>query len=267
MNDEQPGSLELAISSLPEPKSWPMALPPVHLNIARSFSKIVADQQLEPQPDAIFGEDLLYLFYGGVFYRTERDPTRNTDELPIAFLFDPSVLPRCCRYYPFDTGALANGLYREAGKPLLPFETTYRLTGGDDVVPTRMVYYLYESNQRYLRGEISDGLKNLPHPLPQLAAFFSTDLTAHRVDHRQMCIECHFNQPLPLAQGLLWIGFPDSMTDIFARLYEVTRPSIPEYFPYEYHCNFSPADIAAKLELEAAKVVRRFGELPRPRGH
>jgi hypothetical protein len=258
-------TLERALGSLPDPptpQTLPIALPPTHLSIARWFDSIVDDGELRPRTCGVFKEDLLYLFYGGVFYRTGNKHTRNVVELPIAFLFDPSVLSSCACYYPFDTGALAAGKYGNAAEPLMPFEKTYKVSGKDVSVPSRLVYHLFGTNERYLGGKVDKELPLKPAPLPSLWKFFEEDLTSHGVDQRQSIIECQTNEPIPL-KSLLWIGFPESMTDAFWRLFELTKPSMPQYFQYESHVIFNPSDIAAKLEQEAAReVVRRFVQLP-----
>lgn len=256
-------TLDFTLRSLPEPDAWPMALPPAHLTTARWFGEIVDQGELRPRLCPIFNDKLTYFFYGGVFYRTSNKSTRNAAELPIAFLFDPKVLPSFFRYYPFDTGGLAQGLYGGLGSVLQPFEDTYAVSGEDATTPSRIVYHLYMTNRRYLEGTLNDNLGSAPIPVPQLSAFLQADLTELGIDKRQSVIECHSREPITLAQGLLWIGFPESMTDVFARLYDVTKPSMPEFYPYKSHVTFNPIEIAAVLENRAADVIKRFEDLPK----
>jgi hypothetical protein len=183
--------------------------------------------------------------------------------LPIAFLFDPGVLKSFFRYYPFDTGALASGRYGPAGERLKPFEETYAVAGDyDGSAPSKMVYFLYQTNQRYLQGNVNDDLAKMPGPLPQVSAFLKDDLSKHGVDQRQALIECHAKEPISL-KGLLWVGFPETMTDVLGQIYYLTKPWMPDYYEYESHVIFNPAEIAAKLELKAAEVVKRFVSLPK----
>lgn len=254
-------TLDLTLRSLPEPASWPMALPPTHLTTARCFGDIVNQAELRPRLCPVFNDDLTYFFYGGIFYRTSNKSTRSAMDLPIAFLFDPIVLAAFFRYYPFDTGGLASGLYGSAGSPLQPFEDTYAVMGEDVITPTRMVYYLYMTNRRYLEGSLNDGLASAPVPVPQLSQFLQADLTALGVDKRQSVIHC--KEPITLRQGLLWVGFPESMTDIFAGLLALTKPSVPDYYSYKSHAIFNPVEIAAQLEMRAADVIKRFEDLPK----
>jgi hypothetical protein len=260
-------NLEQTLESLPCPSDWPMTLPPVHLSEARSFGLIVSKGQLEPSMDEVFKEEVLYFFYGGVFHRTANRTSRNIKDLPVAFIFDPSVLTSIVRYYPFDTGALAAGRFGVSGKPLIPFEERFKVNGGDFTAPSRLVHHIYGSNDRYLLGDYATDLNSKPDPLPLLCDFFSADLSANGVDHRQCIIECHSNKPISLAKGLLWVGFPDCMTEDFIRLFKLTKPSIPEYFQYDSHVIFNPVEIAAQLQLRATDVIKRFVQLPKARGN
>jgi hypothetical protein len=91
---------------LPTPRNMPMALPPSHMTDGRNFKTIVSNSELRPQLCDVFQELLIYLFYGGIFYRRSNRPTKHATELPVAFLFDPNILNAVDRYYPSDTGAL-----------------------------------------------------------------------------------------------------------------------------------------------------------------
>lgn len=260
---EQLHKLDEIISSSSYSEDLPLALPQTHVSIARWFESIVKKGKLEPRMCTVFGEDLLYLFYGGVFYRTGNQPTKNPRELPIAFLFGPTTLSSVIRYYPFDTGAVAKGLFGEWGNRLEPFKEQFKVSGGDYIVPCKIVFHLYGTNRKYLRGKLNPECKNQSQPLPLLYEFMSNDFTSLGVDHRQLSIECQANTALKLDQQLLWIGFPASMMPIFHKLLSKMRPYIPEYDTYETPVIFTPGHIEAKLELAASKTISRYEELPR----
>jgi hypothetical protein len=258
-------NLDSALKSLPMPSKLPMAMPPAHLSIARWFEAIVNNGELEPRTCKVFGKDILYLFYGGVFYRTKDNPTRNASELPIAFLFQPSVLNDFDCYYPLDTGAMATGLYGDWKNRFDPFEERLRINGGDYSIPSQIVHHIYGSNENYLIGELDSSLSTKLEPFPQLGAFLSDDLSSRGVDSRQNRIECHKFRPLALGRDLLWVGFPESHADIFARLYERTKPLVPECFPYASHKIIRPNEVAAMLEFKAREVINRYVSLPKGR--
>jgi len=258
-----PQTLEETLRSLPSPASWPMPLPLTHLTKAKWFSTIITRTELEPQPDTFFEEQLLYFFYGGVFYRPAAMNMRTQIELPVAFVFAPSILSSFARYYPFDSGGMINGKFGSLTATLSSFDQLFRINGGDHSVPSRMVYHLYNTNDDYLRGKPNPDLRNKPYPLPQLFEFFSEDLSRENSDHRQCIIECQANSPVPLTRGLIWVGFPDYFTAEFLSLLKLLEPDVPQYWCYPSHAIFDPAQVAAKLEQKAfEQVIHRYIKPP-----
>lgn len=256
-------NLDQALKTLTTSSDYPLPLPLVHVSIARWFSSITKTGKLKPRLCDVFGEKLIYFFYGGVFYRPENKPTRNATEIPIAFVFSPSILKRVLRYFPFDTGALAKGIFNPWNTSSMPFDR-FKVNGdGKYILASQLVRSIFASNELYLRGEPDPDCMNRPDPFPQLYSFYSDDLSDQYVDHRQCIIECHFNKPIFLKQDLLWVGFPESMTHEFAKLCEWMKPSIPQYYPYESHKIKNPAEIAAKLEeIAKQEIIKRYIELP-----
>jgi hypothetical protein len=257
-------TLDSAISSIASPSPLPMALPIVHVTSARGFRGIVDTGALLPTPCSVFGEDVLYFFYGGGFYRPRNHQTKNREELPVALLFDPSLLAGEARFYPCDTGALGSGrICCKAATDLEPFRERLKVDGhGDPDVPCKMVSHLFGDNGRYLRGEVDPDCVNKPDPFPVIYELLTTDLTGSGIDHRQSVLECQMLTPISLREHLLWVGFPETLTGAFADLYELTKPTVPEYHYYRAHVNFNPAQIAQQLQDRAADVIRRFEALP-----
>jgi hypothetical protein len=137
-----PNSLDSTLQMLVSPTEWPVPLPIIHVSVARWFASIVARGHLEPRLCSVFGERLVYLFYGGAFYRPSITLTKNASELPIAFLFEPNVLTTISRFYPFDTGALDSGRLGPLGNRLRPFMSAFQVLGVDANTPSRMVHHL-----------------------------------------------------------------------------------------------------------------------------
>ena len=264
----KPYGLEQTLRSLPEPSSWPLSLPVSHLSVARWFESVINAGKLEPRFCDIFNESLIYLFYGGVFYRTATMATKNAAELPIVFIFHPSLLQSVDRYYPFDTGGLAKRRFGDWTDKLVEYQERFRISGASNsTVPSRLVYHLYGGNKGYLRGEVNPDLKNKPEPLPQLFEFLAADLTQYGVDQRQASIEAHCKQAVPFDRDLLWVAFPDIKTKefrpLFAQLYNWTKPSTPKFFAYRSHSIISPREIAAQLQMAAHDaVIADFVQLP-----
>jgi hypothetical protein len=257
-------TLDSALDSLTTPSTLPLALPIVHVTSARGFRAIVDTGALLPTPCTVFGEDVLYFFYGGGFYRPRNQQTQNREELPVALVFDPSLLRRDLRFYPCDTGALGSGrICCKAATDLEPFRERLKVDGHcDPDVPCKLVSHVFGDNARYLRGEVDPECVNKPDPFPAMYELLTTDLTPLGVDHRQSVVECQTRAPISLREHVLWVGFPETHTGVFADLYELTKPSVPDYYYYRAHVNFNPAQIAQQLQDRAADVIRRFEALP-----
>lgn len=259
-----PEFLSTTLNRLRSADETPLPLPLAHLTLARWFESIIDQGYLKPHACKVFNRDLLYFSYGGVFYRAKTFQTQNASELPIAFVFDPTVLDSVDTLYPFDTGAMAEGKFGpEWTREFSSFRSHYRVALRRNALKVcDLVLHLFGSNRNYLRGEPAPSCATKPAPLPLLYRFLSTDLSPLGVDHRQRTIECLSTRTVRLSRTLIWIGFPDILGRDFIKLYRWTKPWVPEFFPYPYHRNFNPEQIAAILEQEAAKTIKRFVELP-----
>lgn len=259
-------TLAQTLDALSSPVDLPQLLPPVHMSIAKWFPSIAGKGRLEPRKCSIFNKELLYLFYGGIFHRPTNKPTRSAVELPVAFVFDPRVLFSIFRYYPFDTGALASERFGEEwSDKLTPFKRQFGvLSKGDPTVPSKMVYHLYGNNEKYLAGRVDRKCESKPDPLPLLYQFFRSDLSSKGVDHRQCVIECQTTAPIVFEKWLLWVAFPDIMTNVFAKLLAWMKPSIPQSYEYRCHVIRNPAEVAAHLQYVARQqVIDQFVTPPR----
>jgi hypothetical protein len=206
----------------------------------------------------VFGDDLLYLYYGVPAYRRTDGPKRNAVELPVTFMFEPSILTHVARYYPFDTGALSAGRFGAWLGRLGAFRDNFGVTGtGDHLPPCRLVHSVYGDNINYL-----DGVLRTPvvptDPIPLLTDFLSDDLSGLGVDKRQCMIECHTLTPLRLDRSLSWVAYPKRLTSVFARLARSLEPWVPESYEYRSHVIVDPRDAAAQIEAEAIKRIHRF---------
>jgi hypothetical protein len=256
-------NLDRIIKSLPIPSPAPLPLPLAHLTIVRWFDAIAKGGHLVPTRCDVFRTKLLYLSYGGVHYRTANKQSENATELPLAFVFDPTVLGSVERYYPFDTGAVAKKSLGKWTTRLRPqFKRSLKVEGGDHTVPSKMVHYIYGDNRRYLEGEVDAGCPKRPDPLPFLCQFLSTDLSSRGIDHRQRMIEAQTSKPLSLSKGLIWMAYPEPRTQdykpVLLKIYSQTKPSLPFFYPYGYHKNFNPSAIAERLHSEAIKYISHY---------
>lgn len=243
----------------------PPPLPICHVSAARYLFTILDAGALQPRPCKVFLRDLLYMSYGGLFYRPHKIQTQRIAELPVGLVFSPATLASVTSVIPFDSGAMANNSHFGPWRARMhPFHDRFQLhtrKASDDA--GSLIKLLYGTNKQYRRGRVTRQVAKCSDPLPLLASFLRADLTPG-VDHRQRSIECLMEQQLPLDQQLLWIGFPARRTDrVLGALYDQTRPHMPQFRTYDYTRNFNPAEMAATLEAWADEdVIQRFLKIP-----
>jgi hypothetical protein len=254
-----PNNLDSALQALAPPADWPVPLPIVHVTVARWFNSIVDQGRLEPRLCSVFGERLVYLFYGGAFYRTADTLTKDASELPIAFLFEPNVLAKISRFYPFDTGALASGHFGAPGDRFKPFMSAFQIPGVDAQTPSRVVHHLFGSNKNYISGSVDPDCRTKPSPLPELYELMTQDLTSSGTDHRQCCIECQTTNTLDLGEHLAWLAFPESQFMYFQKLYrKKTAPRMPQYYAYSSHVIINPREITYDIHQHALEFIEPY---------
>jgi len=221
----------------------------------------VVDCRCLPLSDCkIFGEKLVYLFYGGVFYRRHAVPTNKASIMPVAVVFRPDALQCVDRYYPFDTGAAHWGKYgKEWTQKLEPFKPRFRVeaNGGHQVV-ANMVRHCFGTNEDYLFNDPNPVAKELPDPFPVLHEFLSTNFSDTGIDQRFRRIEAHSKVPV-LLDHLLWIGYPKSEFEpIIDQLVAQCDPR-PATFRYKAFPLAPPNELAAIMQHEAHEaIIKQF---------
>ncbi|MFS0519085.1 hypothetical protein ACEYW6_30920 [Nostoc sp. UIC 10607] len=257
-------TLNEVLKSLPPPKSSVIALPIAHLTSARSFNEIIRDVAFNPTHCVVFEERLLYFSYGGVFHRYGHQPTSEPTNLPVAFVFKPTLLRKIDYLFPYDTGAANKGLYNN--QELCKFDN-YRIHNDGANSAPKLVYYLYGSSKNYLLGEVVRQSASQIELIGNLLDFLQTDLCESGVDHRQRMIECQSTQQLSLVnvlEDIIWVGFPKPQMENFFKLIEIRQGQEPHIVPhiltspYEYNKARRPSEIASVLEDEAYKKTIEY---------
>ncbi len=252
-----PSELGLALDAVSSTSALPPELPVAHLTIARWLTPILNAGALLPRRCGVFGEDLLYFSYGGVFFRPNKQPSENASELPVGLVFGPEVLDTCSRLFPFDSGAMMKGRFGDDWlKTLDPFADRFAISNGSLSDAARsLVACLYSENDRYLQGRPIKDLRGAPTALKVLHDFLSADLSSKAVDHRHRSIEALTKTPVSLAKDLIWIGLPmHRLTRAKSILRGQTR-RLPVFYSYSGARNNSPYGIAEVLQREAQKAV------------
>jgi hypothetical protein len=268
MGSDQLITLDSLINSINLPDSeLPLALPPTHLTRVKYFQKIIEDGVLKPHIHTIHDkqEELLFLMYGGIFYRFSENLDQDKLLAPIAFVFKPSVLSNVYRYFPFDTGMIPK-IGQSHIKYLEPIDHYEIRTYGLDekcVIPRRIVYTIFGSNDKYFDLEPRQdlGLSNVV--LSKLDRFFKQDMTRPDVsdgrtvgiDRRRKAIECQFNTEILLNANLLWLGYPQNDFGLARIIDKHFSPDLPKLYPYKCPVEFSIKDIEAELQIKAKEEV------------
>ena len=88
-------------------------LPLMHTTDAKGFREVVERCKLETNRCTVFGDHLLYLFYGRPAYRVNSgvEATSISHNFPVCFLLKAGSVRFAKRVYPFDSGAFAGNLF------------------------------------------------------------------------------------------------------------------------------------------------------------
>jgi hypothetical protein len=137
----------------------PAELPMVHTTEYHRLPSIQSSHQLQAHACRVFGEDLLYFFYGRPAYRdaSQTAPTRDVGFYPICFVFRPgSISKGAKRLYPFDSGASQTGMYEPAIDRAHAL-ATYPVVAAIENA-RRIVGRFFETDEQYLSNNPRAGL-------------------------------------------------------------------------------------------------------------
>lgn len=244
------------------PGALPRALPSGHMTKAQYLIAILKSKQLELRYCNVMRCRTLYVFYGGLRYRSTTNPTQEEAEYPVGFVFDPTAIRPDDVHYPFDTGGMASGLLGQlpgvrSFRQSLKFRSSHlnKAANGCDG-PRLMVKHLYGSNQAYITGKPSPSAIGKPEPLPTLQQFMLQRAT--QSDHRRSAIETQRRSALILDSKLLWIGYPDCFEQEILDFLRDIDPHVPEIDPYPSFSTYKPSDVCAQLDGIAHRFLRRY---------
>lgn len=255
--------LQNILPRLRQPKNLPRALPLIHVSKSgkEGFKQIINNLSLSPRHCQVFGKHLLYFSYGDVFYDTGNKPTRDEDQLPICFLFDPKALSEIDYYYPYDTGAAYFYKYGRHSQHLKDNFERYRVNGdGNNYrISRKLIRYIYGTNRNYINRKIKNKIQpQLYKSLPDLFDFFEDQyLDIEGCDERQYTIECQGEKNMNLKYCLEWIAFPYSYYNLYTELFNDMQPSPPKPYPYHAGAVFNPLTIKGKIQGEAQSYIER----------
>lgn len=159
----------------------------------------------------IFGEPIIYAFYGRAAFRKSGDgtPTDLVSRMPVVFVLDSSKAPKPKYIFPFDTGAFMEGFlddYLDQYMPLFDF-----ILEPDVNTATKIAEFFFGDQQSYM-----DNIPKAPSPIPanQFEAhsvqrmILAGGRGANKLDDRASTVEFIFDKSLDIISTIAAIIMP-----------------------------------------------------------
>lgn len=248
--------LETALAGTPFKPLEALGL--VHITVAKALTGILQGGQLVPSHCETFGTNLLYFSYGLPYYRPPAKQTQDELEFPVAFVFGAERLSSVARFYPYDTGAAAKGLFGDRWTSFLTrFEELYILKR-----PDRLVSRWYESNANYLKGLVPTRQSGGIDPARRLHHFLWQNMSHLGIDQRQRTIECLVDEPFPIFDALEWVAYPETAETAIRALWLASRQKKFRYEAYHADVNDNPASLVTLIRDKARRELKYMWEPP-----
>ena len=254
--NKNPSSIDIEIEMV-DVTDIPVSLPFTHATTVASFDLITKSEGLVPRSCSAFDQEIIFLFYGGVFYRTSNEVTRDQNKLPIAFLFRPPVCEKVTCYFPFDTGAAYKKNMFKGFEDQLQRKELFRINHRHLTTPAKIVKRLFDTNEAYLSAVPKKKAVNDSDILATLFDLLNSDFTGNGVDRRQVAIEAHLKSNLKFLNNLRWIGFPETYASQYAKLHQVLKSDPPIHYHYPVDSSYTPDQILAQLSAKAREQIHQ----------
>lgn len=207
-------------------------LPYTHVTDAYAFRDVLTTGELLPTPCRVFGDDLLYLFYGRPAYRAAQEEASNGIDAywPVCFVLESAVV-QPTRCYPFDSGAYQRGLYAD--------HVYHRMIKEDfeispsPTTPSRLVNLFWQNDRAYYEADGQRGLRQMDVDPFDFEIKAYRDLIASRerapFDERSSAIEVQLDAPMRLQGNTIAVVMPSEFaTDaIVGRVEELGAIALP----------------------------------------
>jgi hypothetical protein len=201
------GRLVQELVPLPQPRDLCLA----HVTNMNSLRDMLRTGSISPKHDKLFGEDLVYFFYGRPTYKGAwRAGKRAADILeraPVCIVLRTDGLEKPHRVFPFDTSVLSSLISRQkhADWPKLQdYECAV-----DDWAPRSLVANLWGDNDAYMRGNIDLDIHDRDSALVR---FVNRQFKRNpHVASQATAIEVQYDREVPLRNQLAAIIVPDQL--------------------------------------------------------
>jgi hypothetical protein len=234
----------------------------VHTTKYFRLRTIQGTNTLQPTHCKVFGEPLLYFFYGRPAYRdrSQITPTRDVGLYPICFIFRFAGLGKIAeRIYPFDSGASQSGLYEPAinrSAALLD----YQLTGIESA--RRIVGGFFDTDEEYLSNKPRNDL-----------VFSSDDEKAQsyydlingggdpECDDRCSAIEVQLARAVDIRKHIMAVVLPTCFLEDATLVETILKTWRAEPLTYDADIGMRPLEFHGTIRLLIRGFYRREGLL------
>jgi len=213
-------------------------MPLTHCTKSEYFFDMIREGAISKRPCKVFGEELVYLFYGRPSYRPYAETANTSLDAfrPVALLFRPEAIAAIRRIHPFDTGAFANGLYGH----FIPGHArmqNYEIRP-DLEAASKSVSFFFGSNRNYYLGRTAPGASAPPaNPTVSslLGMFQARGLS--EVDDRRSAIEVQVAADVKLdSDAIMAICLPSDYCEDDSLLALITEDWKADIIGYDiYH--------------------------------
>jgi hypothetical protein len=184
------------------------AMPLMHSTSTAVGAKIVVSGEIKTRSCEVYGQDLVYLFYGRPAFKPLSGAAASAidEHLPMCLVIDPNMLGNAIRIVPFDSGGFDR--YNAQIGPLLE-RADFEL-GPDGEVPLRLVRAFFETNRNYYRQFPTADPDTIPVSEAEARAYarLTRDTSMADDDDRRSTIEIQISGVVPLAYALRAVVAP-----------------------------------------------------------
>lgn len=229
-----------------------------HVTDCARLGSLIQSEKLEPRLCDVFGENLVYLFYGRPAYRRpwSGDATSNLDYARICLVLRDAVVDKAHRILPFDSG----GYQRYAGA----FHETldiadFELAHGDH--PLKLIGAFYDSVENYWTMNPTQP-REFPATQNVIRSYYQliTGGLAEAFDDRCAAIEVQLNETLALDGEVLALVGPNQIFDDPAVTALLDKWDA-EPRGYRLTHMFNPPETSARLTAEVERFLEDRGWL------
>lgn len=229
-----------------------------HVTDCARLGSLVASRKLEPRLCDVFGEHLIYFFYGRPAYRRQWDggTTSNLDYARICLVLRDDIAALAHRILPFDSGGFKR--YSSAFHDSLKLPD-FEILASDH--PLKIIGAFYDTLEGYWtmnprQPRTFHATENIIRSYYQLI----TGGLAEQFDDRCASIEVQLAAPLPLNGEVLALIGPNQIFDDPA-VQTMVADWGAEPRGYRVSKMFNPAEVAGRLFAEVERFLEDRGWL------